>query len=130
MKHSNSNGFFANWQIKIICLLVACLVFFCFELGMPGERKITMPLDVIFPENLEVTSLIPETVDVVVRGNEKQIYMVDVSRIKVYADFSSVKSAGVASAPVTIDYTDLLDYISISDLTIYTDPSIVKLYFE
>lgn len=130
MKQSKTHGFFSDWQVKFICLILAVLVYFCFSFGMPSERKVTMPLSVILPEDLKVTSIIPESVDVVVRGNESQIYMVDVSRIKLYADFSNVSNEGVASAPVVIDYSALLDYISIADLTIYTEPSLVKLYFE
>lgn len=130
MKHKNSNGFFYDWKIKVVCLLTAILVFFCFSIGIPGERKISMPLNIELPSGLKVTSLIPETADVVIRGDEGKIYMIDVSRIKLIADFTDVKSEGVASVPVTIDYTDLLEYIGINDLTIYTEPAIVKLYFE
>lgn len=130
MKHNSSNGFFRDWKIKVLCLILAALVFFAFSNGMPRERRITMPLNIILPEGLEVTSLIPETADIVIRGDEGKIYMVDVDRVKLYADFSNVKSDGVASVPVTIDYSDLLDFISTTDLTIYADPSIVKLYFE
>ena len=130
MKQNKTRGFFSDWQVKILCLIVAVLVYFSFSFGIPSERKVTMPLNIMLPEGLEVTSNMPESVDVIVRGNEKQIYMVDVSRIKLYADFTDVKNEGVASVPVVIDYSELLDFISITDLTIYTDPSLIKLYFE
>lgn len=131
MKHkSSSNGFFSNWQVKIVCLILAVLIYFAFAVGMPGERKIKMPLNLILPEGFNVTSLIPSDAEVVIRGEEGKIYMVDVNRIKLVADFSDVKTAGVASVPVVIDYQELLDYIDVTDLTIYTNPANIKLYFE
>jgi len=130
MKRKSTNGFFSDWQIKTVCLILAVLIYVVFYLGIPSERKISMPLEIILPNDMTVTSLIPSTADLIVSGNEKQIYMVDVSRVKLYADFSNVHSEGVASVPVTIDYSDLLDFIDITDVSIKADPSFVKLYFE
>lgn len=131
MKHKkNSNGIFYNWQIKCLCLLFAVLVYFTLSYSMSGERSVTLPLKVELPKDLSVTSLIPETADVVIRGDERQIYMVDLNRVTLSADFSGVTDTGIAAVPVKIDYSDLLDYIDITDVTLYTRPSVVKLYFE
>jgi len=131
MKHKkNQNNLFANWRAMTLCLFLAVLVYLAFAYGMPAERRVSMPLNVLLPENLKVTSLIPTSADIVVTGNEKQIYMLDLSRIKLYADFSEIQNVGVASVAVTIDYTDLVDYINMMDLTIEADPSIIKLFFE
>lgn len=131
MKHKkNKKKSIADWRAMVLSLILAVLVFLAFSNGMPGERRITLPLSVILPDNLKVTSLIPSSAELVISGNEKQIYMIDISKVKLYADFSTIKNPGIASVAVTIDYTELMDYVDVVDISITTDPGIVKLYFE
>lgn len=131
MKFDKTSGrFFRNWQVKILCFIFAVFIYAMVAFESMGERTVTMPLSIVMPEGYEPTSLVPETASVVIRGSEKQIYLVDVSRVKLYADFSDVHESGVASAAVNVDYTDLLDYIGFTDISIFTKPSVIKIYFE
>lgn len=131
MKFDKTSGrLFRDWQVKILCLIFAAFIYIMVAFESQGERVVTMPLEIIMPQGYQPTSIVPETASVVVRGSEKQIYLVDMSRVKLYADFSDVQSSGVASAAVNVDYTELLDYIGFTDISIFTRPSVIKIYFE
>jgi GH25 family lysozyme M1 (1,4-beta-N-acetylmuramidase) len=120
---------FYNWQIKIICFLLAVLVYFLLFYSIESSRTMTLPLTVTLPENYTAESNIPTTVDLVIQGTEDQIYMIDVSGITVSADFSTVSHEGVNYAPVAIETGELGKYIDTSVISIYTKPSQVKVYF-
>ena len=120
---------FYNWQIKIICFLLAVLVYFLLFYSIESSRTMTLPLAVTLPENYTAESNIPTTVDLVIQGTEDQIYMIDVSGITVSADFSTVSHDGVNYAPVAIETGELGKYIDTSVISIYTKPSQVKVYF-
>ena len=122
--------FLIRWKIIIICFLFALSLYVAFYFSGRAERHIAMPLQLILPEGFEVGSLMPEDAEVVIKGRETQIYMIDVDKIHLYADFSKVERKGVAAVPVVIDYEDMLDYVNLADLSIFTSPAMVKIYFE
>lgn len=120
---------FYNWQIKIICFLLAVLVYFVLVYSIQSSRVITLPLEVTLPEDYVAQSNIPTSVDLVIQGTEDRIYMIDVSRFSVNADFSTVNREGVNYAVVDIETGELEKYIDLSEISIYTRPSQVKVYF-
>lgn len=125
-----SAGFFKNWQVKILCLIFAIFIYAFVTFESAGERVVSIPLEIIMPEGYVAASNVPDSASVVIRGSEKQIYLVDVSRVKLSADFSDIHDKGVASAAISIDYSELMDYINFTDISIFTRPSVVKVYFE
>lgn len=120
---------FYNWQIKIICFLLAVLVYFVLVYSIQSSRVITLPLEVTLPEDYVAESNVPVSVDLVIQGTEDRIYMIDVSRFSVSADFSTVNREGVNYAVVNIETGELEKYIDLSEISIYTRPSQVKVYF-
>ena len=120
---------FYNWQIKIICFLLAVLVYFVLVFSIQSSRTMTLPLTVTLPENYIAESNIPTTVELVIQGTEDRIYMIDVSNLSVSADFTTVNHEGVNYAPVVIETGELEKYIDTSVISIYTKPSQVKVYF-
>lgn len=122
--------FLTKWKICTLCFLFALALYIAVYFSGSAEREIAMPLEVILPEGFEASSLLPTEATVVIKGRERQIYMLDVSRLRLFADFSRVDRKGVAAVPVMIDYADMLNYVNLSDLSIFTNPAIVKIYFE
>ena len=120
---------FYNWQIKIICFLLAVLVYFVLFYSIETSRTMTLPLTVTLPQDYTAESNIPTSVELVIQGTEDQIYMIDVSGMSVSADFSNVNHDGVNYAPVVIETGELEKYIDTSVISIYTRPSQVKVYF-
>ena len=121
---------FYNWQVKILCLLFAILVYFVLVFTIQAERKVTLPVSVNLPELYHAESNVPQTVNLVIQGTEDQIYMIDVSKISLSAEFSTVNREGVNYAVVQIDTNDLEDHVDMSSLHLYTIPSQLKVYFS
>ena len=119
-----------NWQVKIICLLLAVLVYFVLLFSIQSSRSMTLPLSVTLPKDYKAESTIPRSVELVIQGTEDQIFMIDPSMISVSADFSTVNREGVSYAVVEIDAGDLASYIDTTALSIFTRPSQVKVYFS
>lgn len=57
-----------NWNLKVLALLLAVILWNVVRGDPGGERVITVPLEVRIPRNMEITSERPGTVDVIVRG--------------------------------------------------------------
>ncbi|MBP5162580.1 MAG: hypothetical protein ILP16_06340 [Spirochaetales bacterium] len=119
-----------NWQVKIICLLLAVLVYFVLLFSIQSSRSMTLPLKVTLPEGYKAESTIPKSVELVIQGTEDQIFMIDPAKISVSADFTTVNREGVNYAVVEIDTGDLTSYIDTTALSIFTRPSQVKIYFS
>lgn len=130
MKQNKDSGILSHWQVKICCFLLAILTFFIFFYSGQTKRTITLPLEVKLPENYVAISNIPQSVDLVIRGQESKIYMIDASCFSLSADFSKVSTTGVSSVYVNIDSHLLPEYADLTDISIYTDPSWVRIYFE
>ena len=121
---------FYNWQVKIICFLLAVLIYFVLVFSIQTSRSMTLPLSVTLPAEYRADSIVPDSVELVIQGTEDRIYMIDVSNISVSADFSTVNHEGVSYAVVNIDTGELEKYIDTSVISIYTKPSQVKVYFS
>ena len=119
-----------NWQVKIICLLLAVLVYFVLLFSIQSSRSMTLPLKVTLPDGYKAESTIPNSVELVIQGTEDQIFMIDPAKISVSADFTTVNREGVNYAVVEIDTGDLTSYIDTTALSIFTRPSQVKIYFS
>lgn len=121
------NKFFSFWGAKVFSLLLAILTVLLIEFTNITDRVITIPLSVTLPDDFEAESLVPESVDVVISGNENVIYLVDPAGIKARADFSAVDSAGITSVPVILEYRE--DIYKKNTIAIYSDPSSVRILF-
>lgn len=127
----NRRGIFANWQVKLICFLLAVATIYIISFSVQQKRRISLPLTVILPEDgYKAVSIIPDEVTLVVQGTEDRIYMLNAQRFKVSADFSGANREGVMSVPVEIGYDAPPDAIDFSEVTLYTEPASVRIYFE
>lgn len=93
-----------NWQIKVISLIVAFIVYIFAFYAVNTPRTIKIPVSVVLPEGYEAFSNIPDSVDVAIHATGDAKYMVDPTLIEAKLDFSFVNSQGVFSAPVELDY--------------------------
>ena len=121
---------FYNWQAKIISFLLAVFVYFILLFSIQNSRTITLPVEVVMPNGYVATSNVPNSIDLVIQGTEDQIYLIDVSKISLKVDFSTVDREGVSYATVQIDINDLASYVDTSAVSIFTKPSQVKVYFS
>ncbi|MCF0262833.1 MAG: hypothetical protein HUK23_07975, partial [Sphaerochaetaceae bacterium] len=92
-----------NWQVKMICFVLAIFVYFILLYSIQQTRTITLPVEVTLPETFKAESNVPTTVDLVIMGTEDQIYMISPEQIKLSVDFSNVQHDGINFAAVNID---------------------------
>lgn len=93
-----------NWQIKIISLIVAFIVYVMAFYAVNTPNTVKIPVTVILPEEYEPFSNIPDSVDIAIQATGDAKYMVDPSLIEAKIDFSFVRSQGVFSAPIELEY--------------------------
>ncbi len=119
-----------NWVAKILSFLLAVFIVMAVRFLNVTDRVVHIPLDVRFAEESQYTpvSLVPDTIDVVITGDDAVVYLIDPARIKAYADFSNVTSEGIVRAPVTLVYDQ--DIYTENSLTVQARPSSVRILFE
>ncbi len=129
-KTSSNEGVFSNWQIKILCFIFAVVVFVLVYYTGLESRKVSLPLDVILPEKYEAVSVIPDTGNLIIMGDEKEIYLINPETIRLYADFSGINQDGIAIVPVEVDYDALKGLMDLSEVYFRSSPLFVRVYFE
>ncbi len=95
-----------NWPAKVLSLVFALLVYAFIQYSTIGSRVVTIPLAVTLPQAMEAQSLVPNSVEVSIRGNEDIIYLIDPETITALVDFSSVTEEGIATEPVVLVYEE------------------------
>lgn len=129
-QNKTQSGLLSNWQVKILSFVLALITVFIVYYAGQQTRSITLPLEVIFPENYTVASNVPQSADLVIQGSEKQIYMFKPENFSLKADFSDVSSEGVSSALIKVEVKDYNENLNLSDVTFYASPSLIRIYFE
>ena len=117
-----------NWIPKIFSFLIALFIVLSVRFMNVNDRVVTLPLDVVLPENYQAVSLVPESIDVVITGPDSIIYLVDPAEIEAKADFSSVSGPGIERVPVMLEYRD--DIYTRDGLVVSASPSSVRILFE
>ena len=67
-RHSVKEILLENWGVKLAALLLAAILWLVVRGDPTAERVITVPLEVLIPRNMQITSERPSTVDVTIRG--------------------------------------------------------------
>ncbi len=125
-----SSTLFGNWVVKIICFVCALAIVISIRFLNATDRVVTIPLTVILDENsqLETASLVPESIKVVITGDESIIYLVDPSLISATVDFSDVSEEGISRRTVSLEYDR--DIFSDNYLSVSSSPLTVRILFE
>ena len=129
MKTSNKfSSVFGNWIVKVLSFLTAELIVLAIRFWSVNGRTVTIPLEVKLPESYTALSLDPSTVDIVITGSNKIIYLIDPVQIKATADFSDVDSEGISRVRVELSYND--DIYTKNSLTLSAKPESVRILFQ
>ena len=117
-----------NWPAKILSVVAAVILFLFYQATNLEERFFSVPLDIIINESYAVSSSVPSSVRVSLRGSEENIFMILEEDIEVYADFSSHSSEGLFKAPVRFNLTGAAE--DIDQLEIVIEPAELTLELE
>ena len=93
-----------NWQLKIICFLLAIVLWFVIinEQNPLSEGSYTVPITVENLNSQYITSNVPKTVYVLLSGPRNTIINVGPSDIKAYIDLSDVQE-GTVDVPIHVE---------------------------
>ncbi len=119
---------FYNWPVKVLSIVFAIAVYLFIHYTTLGERRITIPMEVSLPSSYVAASLVPDSVEISIKGDDDLIYLIDPTYITASLDFSYVNEPGIAKAPVMLSYMETLykaDGVSIS-----ANPSQFRILFE
>lgn len=128
---SNPNGsLLNNWVIKILSFMTAVFLVLAIRFMGINSRTVHIPLDVTLPDSSEYVpvSLIPDSIDIVITGDDSIIYLVDPSQITASADFSDVNNGEIERRNVVLEYDH--DIFSRNSLTLQAKPATVRILFE
>lgn len=128
IKNSFIQNLLFQWQVKVICLVLAISVYFLVSFSSYSDREVLIPLDVILPNEYIAESLVPQTIDLVIEGNENIIYLIDPSLVRAKVDFSNVSKEGIVSAPVLLEYEEKV--FEKGDIVLNTKPTSVRISFK
>jgi len=117
-----------NWPAKIISIVAAMILFLFFRATNLEDRFFSVPLNIIINESYAVTSTVPSSVKVSLRGAEESIFLILEDDIEVYADFSEHSSEGQFRASVKFIKAGTAK--NIGELEIRLDPPEIILELE
>ena len=129
-KNKFSSAIFGNWVVKVFCFIIALGIVVAVRFLNVTDRVVTIPLTVyIDPQSkYEPVSLVPESVDVVITGDDDIVYLVDPSLITASVDVSDVGEEGISRRVVYLDYDN--DIFSSYGLTIKSSPATMRILFK
>ena len=132
MKTQNklSSGFLGNWIVKILAFMTAIFLVMAIRFMDVTARTVHIPIEIILPDSSKYipVSLVPDSIDVVITGDDSIIYLVDPAQIKAVADFSDVSKGEIVRKAVTLTYDH--DIYTQNSLTVQAKPSTVRILFE
>ena len=107
------SSFISTWVPRVLSLFVAVLIFACVRYFNMGSRVVTIPLSVSLPDPDVVVaeSLVPESIDIVISGDDSLIYLVDPVKRR------------------TVDLVYPKDVFQDTALTVRADPDVVRILF-
>ena len=129
-KNKFSSAIFGNWVIKVFSFLAALAIVVAVRFLNVTDRVVTIPVTVYIDgsSDLKPASLVPESIDVVITGDDDIVYLVDPSLITASVDFSDVGEEGIARRVVYLD--DDNDIFSSYGLTIKANPATMRILFQ
>ncbi|NCD06086.1 MAG: hypothetical protein EOL97_08195 [Spirochaetia bacterium] len=128
MKNKISLYLLDNWKPKLISFILALCFFFLYLFSNNSSRIVTIPLDVYLPIGYQAESLIPNSVDLEISGNNNIIYLIDPNLIKAKVDFSSIQKEGISTENIELEYDSKI--FSKENISLNTKPATVKISFK
>lgn len=119
---------FKNWPVKLICFVLAILLYVFHRSAMVEKRSFVLPLEVVQDGIVMPVGNYPKTVTVIVRANTEEITSVHASQITAYVNINNISKSGEYTLPVNVSITDEL--MRYDPFEIKVKPETIKLDVE
>ena len=116
-----------NWPIKIICLMVAIVIYIFHQVSMLDRKVISVPLQIKSEGALLPISDCPSYIKVVVRAEPSDIHLVTSGGIKAVLNLTNYAKSGSYVVPIEISLSNLLRTIDPLEVTVKPDKIFVSL---
>ena len=119
---------FKNWPVKLICFVLAILLYIFHRSAMVEKRSFVLPLEVVQDGIVMPVGNYPKNVTVIVRANTEEITSVHASQITAYVNINNISKSGEYTLPVNVSVTDEL--MRYDPFEIKVKPETIKLDVE
>lgn len=92
-----------NWPAKVLSLAVALMLMVFFNLTRLEQRIINVPLAVSLNDEMAISTQLPRTVRIVLKGERDTIYGIREDDISAYLELSGIKSEGAYRIPIKLE---------------------------
>lgn len=100
-----------NWLPKIICLLIAIILFLVYRTTSLSTRKINIDIDAVHTEKYIPVNAYTKTMVVEIRGESEKIMNITDREVKAFIDFSECKGEGPANMDIHVRFSPAVQLI-------------------
>lgn len=119
---------FNKWQAKVICLIMALVIYFFHNILMLDKKTFVIPLNVVSQGALVSVDKVPRYVKVYVRAEPTAMISINSSNIKANLDITNYSKQGSYNVPIDVVLDEEL--IAIDPLEISIKPEKVSIRLE
>lgn len=127
-KNSFLQSVLFQWQVKLVCILLALSFYFLISFSAYTDRQAVIPLEVILPVDYDAESLVPNSITININGSDKIIYLIDPALISASVDFSDIDKVGIARRTVVLSYDDKV--FNKGEITVSSMPETIRIAFK
>lgn len=122
------NRIFVNWPAKVICVLIALLLYFFFNLSHLDQKIISVPLNIKSDGQFMVVSPFQKNVRVTLKANAESLASITSKDIEAVLDINGYTNSGVYDVPVSLSFSS--DFYLIDPIEVHVNPDRLKLQIE
>lgn len=127
-KNSFLQSVLFQWQVKLVCILLALSFYFLISFSAYTDRQAVIPLEVILPVDYDAESLVPNSITININGSDKIIYLINPALISASVDFSDVDKVGITRRTVVLSYDDKV--FNKGEITVSSMPETIRIAFK
>ena len=117
-----------NWPAKVICVLIALLLYFFFNLSQLDSKTISVPLTVQSDGQLIAVSSFQKHVRVSLRASPESLAQISNRDVEAVLNINNYTHAGVFDVPVSLSFSP--DFYLIDPVEVHVSPDRIKVQIE
>lgn len=116
-----------NWPAKVVCFLLAVLLYMICKIITLDKKSYAVPLEVRSAGTLLCTNSIPKSVRVTVRGEPNEIGFLQEKDFSVFIDITDFTEEGTYKVPVLIELSDNATMVEPLEVSVSPENIVVEL---
>lgn len=109
---------FNRWPIKIICFVLAILVYFFHQISVLDTKTFTVPVEIQALGSMLPAETQERSVRVTIRGKSEELNEIIESDLHAYLDITNITKEGNANVPVIINTSQRMTVIDPLEITV------------